>query len=278
MELVIETREPAAQTLSDGRTRWDWHLEMDHQWRATAWESVRSKISRGSLDISFLPIGAVSLTMTVVKGPEVPFARARDLSFRALLLLEKGLGPIKTIEGVSRDKWKWNFMALEGLTVLDEDKTPLMKASQSGELRAVKELIGEERQNLDETSPTGVTALMYAASAGHTEIVELLLNCGADVKAHGSEFSPLQAAIGGGSQTVKQLLDAGASIDAPNIYGETALMIAARLGKSEIVQLLLERGADPSLRERKGLTSLDLASNNGHTRVVDILSRVSKSD
>ena len=71
-------------------------------------------------------------------------------------------------------------------------------------------------------------------------------------------------------------LDGGAQVDARNRYGETALMIAARLGEQEIVELLLDNGANPSLQDYQGSTGLDLAFRNDHTKVVQLLSRFGK--
>jgi ankyrin repeat protein len=59
------------------------------------------------------------------------------------------------------------------------------------------------------------------------------------------------------------LLGAGASIDAIDNRGRTALMIAAELGHGEIVDLLLGRGADRSIVDKSGKRAGDLAANDG---------------
>jgi uncharacterized protein len=59
------------------------------------------------------------------------------------------------------------------------------------------------------------------------------------------------------------LLDAGASIDAIDNRGRTALMIAAELGRSEIVETLLARGADRAITDKGGKRAADLAANAG---------------
>ena len=52
------------------------------------------------------------------------------------------------------------------------------------------------------------------------------------------------AAKSGRSEVVRQLLEAGANMEAASVTGYTALMIAAYSGHSEVVQQLLEAGAN----------------------------------
>jgi ankyrin repeat protein len=83
----------------------------------------------------------------------------------------------------------------------------------------------------------GLTALMWAA--GHEE-----------------EVDPRVA-----DAVIGLLLDRGASIDAVDDRGRTALIIAAERGDAEAVGLLLERGADAAWRDKQGKTALDLAAS-----------------
>jgi len=77
----------------------------------------------------------------------------------------------------------------------------------------------------------GETALMFAAEKGHTEIVQLLLQKGADVNAKTNS-------------------------------DRTALMLAAAKAHTEIVQLLLKNGADVNAKNKYGQTAYDLAEND----------------
>jgi ankyrin repeat protein len=58
-------------------------------------------------------------------------------------------------------------------------------------------------------------------------------------------------------------LSHGASIDAVDDRGRSALMTAAELGHAEVVGILLGHGADATLRDKTGKTALDLAANDG---------------
>ena len=87
---------------------------------------------------------------------------------------------------------------------------------------------------------SGITALMVAAKAGHTEVVRVLLEGGAD----------------------------------PNIQdttGVTALMAAAQAGHTEVVRVLLEGGADPNIQNKEGLTALMYAAHLGTLGEVETL-------
>lgn len=56
--------------------------------------------------------------------------------------------------------------------------------------------------------------------------------------------------------TVKELLDSGAPVDAANQQGVTPLMLASYLGNLATVRLLLERGANVNAVEAKGNSPL----------------------
>ena len=72
-------------------------------------------------------------------------------------------------------------------------------------------------------------------------------------------------------ESVQSLFDMGASIDAQDNDGITALMEASRCGLVGIVKLILENGADPNIQESDGNTALMLASCNGQLDIVKLL-------
>jgi ankyrin repeat protein len=64
-----------------------------------------------------------------------------------------------------------------------------------------------------------------------------------------SGFTPLQyACVKKDVNAVRCFLDSGASVDALNVYGETALHYAAKSGNQEMVELLLQHKADPNIQ------------------------------
>jgi len=75
-----------------------------------------------------------------------------------------------------------------------------------------------------------------------------------------------QAAYGGHTEVVRLLLEAGADPNLPEGEGVTALTIAAERGHAEIVRVLLTAGADTSYRTVHG-TAAELAEKNGHKEI-----------
>ena len=117
------------------------------------------------------------------------------------------------------------------------------------------------------------TALHVAAGNGHSEVVELLLEAGADkdaVMQNGRTVFDV-AVSNDHLEVVRVLLNAGAEKDAPLQNGVTALYAAASYDQSRLVKLLLEAGAKRNAVMQNGKTALDVAVSNGHREVVKLL-------
>lgn len=76
------------------------------------------------------------------------------------------------------------------------------------------------------------------------------------------------AALRGHTNYLEALLQAGASVNSRDQYGNTLLHLAAMRGHMKSVQLLLDRGAKLNARNKYGNTCLHLAALNGHTDMV----------
>jgi ankyrin repeat protein len=121
------------------------------------------------------------------------------------------------------------------------------------------------------------TALMVAAGKGHTEIVKLLLEMGAnpDIQNDFNGTALLNAAKEGHTESLRLILEADLEIDAKDIHGATALMHATQRGDTEMVRLILQKNPDVNLREdgRWGSFSpaLKMAAEGGHVDIVKLL-------
>lgn len=125
----------------------------------------------------------------------------------------------------------------------DEQRSPLTFAAQRGNAEIVRILLDLEVQVND---TLGAEALRSAAANGHFEVVELLLDRGADVRLvhHDDQVTPLHvAAKMGNLDVVKLLLERGANINAQAKDGSMPLHRAAFSGYRDIVSLLLDSGA-----------------------------------
>ena len=75
-----------------------------------------------------------------------------------------------------------------------------------------------------------------------------------------------------------EMLDNGAEINVHNqVFGHTALVVAARFGYIKIVQALLDRGAEVNAADNYGHTALYWARKNRKAAVVEFLEAASRT-
>ena len=155
--------------------------------------------------------------------------------------------------------------------------TPLHWATQEGCTGMVQLLLLDQGINPDSghaDEHIGLpTPLCLASRCGHIEIVQLLLDRGADIEARDSNrYTPLcLASRWRHIKIVQLLLDRGADIEARASDNRTPLCLASWCGHIEIVQLLLDRGADIKARDSDRRTPLYLASSGGHIEIAQLL-------
>ena len=88
----------------------------------------------------------------------------------------------------------------------------------------------------------------------------------------------MKAAEKGHAVTAKRLIQAGANLNAEDIAGFSALLLAVYKGRQDIVRLLLESGANPNLLEPlSAKTVLEVAHEKGYRDVADVLTKWSAS-
>ncbi|KAL9038336.1 MAG: hypothetical protein Q9214_005318, partial [Letrouitia sp. 1 TL-2023] len=116
-------------------------------------------------------------------------------------------------------------------------------------------------------------ALQAASYRGYKKVVQMLLENGAKVKAQGGYYgNALQAASFEGHQTVMQmLLDKGAKVNAQGGHYGNALQAASHGGHKKVVQMLLDKRAKVNVQGGHYGNALQAASHGGHQSVVQIL-------
>ncbi len=176
--------------------------------------------------------------------------------------------------------------------VKDFEHTPLTVAARRGHLRVVQELLASSKSywnywDIANNVMRGVdgsitwSALIHACFKGHKQIVQLLLQAGANANAAAVKYTPLVAAAENGHlEIVTMLLHAKACPNQPGLYHmpgygqpyhksntDYPLNQAAKNGHLGIVQALLEHGADPN----SGGGALFEAVQGGNVEIVKML-------
>jgi uncharacterized protein len=141
--------------------------------------------------------------------------------------------------------------------------TALMFAARAGDVTSAKLLVAAGA-TVNDADAWGVSATVLAAHSGYGELVEFLLEKGADPNSAAAGFSALHAAVmRRDEKMVAALLARGADPNAPlrtwtptrrssndlhfgpALVGATPFWLAARFSMPGVVRLLVKHGADP---------------------------------
>jgi uncharacterized protein len=146
----------------------------------------------------------------------------------------------------------------------------LYLALQEPSLNVAAVLINWDKTTVESRNAADESPLMLASLKGLLPVVVKLIERGADVNKPG--WAPLHyAATRGHLEVMNVLLENHAYIDAASPNGSTPLMMAALYGTPSAVKLLLEAGADPSLKNIQGMTAIDFAQRDNRRDSAEII-------
>ena len=149
----------------------------------------------------------------------------------------------------------------------------LLWASENGHIEVVQVLL-DDGANIEATNDFEYTSLTLASENGHSDVVQLLLNTGANIEAmdDNERTSLILASESGHIEVVHVLIDYGANLEAKDYDpGIPSLILAIQNRHLEVVQLLLDSGANVDTIDYIGRTPLMVAAEDGQIKAVHIL-------
>ncbi|CAM9889891.1 unnamed protein product [Sphacelaria rigidula] len=227
-----------------------------------------------------------------------------------LLTADKTPSPLVAVEERHADAVKTLLEAGADVAVRNRDQCPALDlAATSGNIHTVEHILEHGADATSRSCYHRKTALHYAATYGHQEVVSLLvhhgsrvdevdcdgnsalmlaakhgklmsaralLTNGADVslRGHGeTSWSALDlACIGGHVHVARELRRHGADVDSTSPHeGRTALHFASRHGHEQAASFLIQEGAYVNCLDREGDDPLLLATKHGHCSVTRAL-------
>lgn len=221
----------------------------------------------------FLKAGMKPDATTLGNPPAIEYALDAGHQEIAKTLIEAGANVDRSLPWVAKSGNDELFQRLvrkkpsrEGLSAA------LYQASENGHIKIVKELLDMGLSANDDWG--GNPPLQAAVFGGRTDVVEFLLERGADVNAvsRGGYTALHVAARSQADNTpeiVWRLLGAGASVNVQNQDGDTPLMSA--IGNRDIALMLLDSGANVKLVNNGGETALMYASGQHRTGMIKVL-------
>lgn len=168
---------------------------------------------------------------------------------------------------------------------LTGQRNPLLRAAKDGNIEMMRLLLDNgARVNMSDN--TNRTALHWATSCRHFNVMELLLQRGAAVDATKStqRDTPLHIASRNGELAQVELLSSFAKDrlspsnysalinEAGIVQGTTPLLLACSGGYADVARYLIQAGAKvDAVKSTEGTRVLCIASGNGHLPIVNLL-------
>src|SRR4051794_26715664 len=174
----------------------------------------------------------------------------------------------RTVSDLMQAQYRLDSAEVERLLAAGHEPN-VHEAAAIGDVERLRALLDSEPSLVQEWSADGGQPLHFAAFFGRVDACRLLVERGADVRAHARGFNgvaPINAAAANDpkpnevcTEIVRLLLGAGADVHSAQGGGATALHTAAFCRNRELAEVLVAQGADPDAATADGRTPRSMA-------------------
>jgi ankyrin repeat protein len=155
--------------------------------------------------------------------------------------------------------------------VAEDNQYKLYAAIRADNLKDLKALL-DQGVSPDTPDSRQITPLMWAAEIGSIDAMRILIAGGATVNAQNAFGATALMWSVADPDKVRLLLEHGADINKVANSGRTALMLAAFINPSaQVVRMLLAKGADVAVIDRRNFTPLYAATFGNDTATIQML-------
>ena len=115
----------------------------------------------------------------------------------------------------------------------------------------------------DTKDKKGIPLICIASRNGHLDTLKLLLRSGAQVNLIAEDRGSnalFDSALGRNKDIVEVLIEAGADMNIQSKDGQTALVVVVGTGDEDIVEMLVKAGANPDIKDALGVSARKYAS------------------
>jgi hypothetical protein len=176
--------------------------------------------------------------------------------------------PTMVVVDLMDDEWLPIFPAM--YAIFDRSQTPLVQAVAAGDRSDFKRLLAQGN-----VAPADLNTALHFAATGHdTESLRDLLAAGAMVDAPDrfGHTALMDAVNNRNIENIEVLLNAGANVNAQDLKGNTPLIDAILVNNVGAAKILLGAHADRKVKNINGETALSIALSSGRTALVQVLS------